>query len=476
MSCVAAECVYECLVGSVDCNGDPSDGCEVETGADPLNCGSCGQMCSASLPSSAGVCEAGECAFGCDMGWGDCNSDLWTGEGDGCEADLNSSAVHCGICSDPCPTGCVDGTCPGRGDEYCTLGGGDLVDPRELALAGDGSGFMAVVREASSSELILLRLDGVGRQVGIVDRFSDDDIVSFDIAHDGSHYVLVWNDRETNELRGARYDDSGTRTEAPTTLASGVFQYARVQAHDGAGEVVVGLREQAYWVSASEALGSGTTARALPGASDHSVGFVSPVADGYVGVGTNYITGLEVWPDGRWDATGTRFDASMNELEMPASLDPGLSVFDTSTATLVAAGGGSLFAASATASALGGPRLYVVPFDAAGRPSPPVQPVATVVGAHALGSDDFGAWLIHASADSAPAIHLRQLDTFGAATSWERVVATRGGFLREPEVEAGTEGALALWIWSSVSGGPDLQQVQGVFVARSDLSITRPCD
>lgn len=480
-SCVAGACVYDCLVGSADCNGDPADGCEATLADAPLNCGACGRVCPASLPHSAGACEAGECAFACGAGWADCNRDLWTGAGDGCEVDLSVSDAHCGVCGDPCPAGCFDGMCPGRGSEYCVYFGADLVDPRDLALAGDGSGFLLVVREHATSELVVLRMDGAGRALAEVDRFAAADIDAFDLAYDGSRYVLLWLDGVTNELVASRYDAAGVRDEGPAALATGEFLYAGVRAHDGLGEVLVGVRDQGFWISAAEPLGSGTTVRPLPSSVDAKFAFLSPVMSGYVAVGTSLdSTASAAWPDGRWRGHWTRFDTVGSELGAPALLDPTLGLLDSHHTTLVAAGSGALFAGVAGYSSTGVPGLHVVAFDSSGQAAMPIEPLATAaapvaIGDLALGSDAFGAWLAHTSSNE-PAVYLRQLDASGAALPWRGTVATRGGFLRSTEVAVSAEGALVLWRWSAASGGPAVTEVQGVFVARSDLSITRPCD
>ena len=67
-SCVAADAaagcatdgtcrVFACEYGFADCNGDYDDGCEVDTLADPTNCGGCGIAC-----GGGGSCTDGRCA------------------------------------------------------------------------------------------------------------------------------------------------------------------------------------------------------------------------------------------------------------------------------------------------------------------------------------------------------------------------------------------------------------------------------
>ena len=110
--CSDGDCTLgACTEGWSDCDGDPSNGCEVNTARADDNCGECGRVCQ--LPNATAVCRAGECVVGsCDGGWGDCNPDPLNG----CESGLNSTS-HCGGCDIPCSPrpnavmGCQTGSC-----------------------------------------------------------------------------------------------------------------------------------------------------------------------------------------------------------------------------------------------------------------------------------------------------------------------------------------------------------------------------
>ncbi len=112
--------------------GDGSGGCPAGQSAcgatgcsdpmtDPMNCGHCGNGCTAHAHQVA-VCAAGVCgAATCAPGFGDCNHDPT----DGCEVDL-STATNCGACGTVCsaPTAlCVPMT-TGAGDAGTTADGG----------------------------------------------------------------------------------------------------------------------------------------------------------------------------------------------------------------------------------------------------------------------------------------------------------------------------------------------------------------
>jgi hypothetical protein len=98
-----------CSTGYEDCDRQPENGCEVDLFHDPLHCGACtGAACS--LPNADPICANRVCAIRtCQTGWGDCNGVVR----DGCETDLNSTAMHCGQCRKACAQGtvCMNGTC-----------------------------------------------------------------------------------------------------------------------------------------------------------------------------------------------------------------------------------------------------------------------------------------------------------------------------------------------------------------------------
>jgi hypothetical protein len=76
-------------------------------------CGACDNDCSKlGLPFGPNMqygCLGATCSTSCVQNFGECNGDVT----DGCETDLASSLVHCGVCNHPCATGqtCQGGTC-----------------------------------------------------------------------------------------------------------------------------------------------------------------------------------------------------------------------------------------------------------------------------------------------------------------------------------------------------------------------------
>jgi hypothetical protein len=102
-ACVAGSCaITGCNAGTANCNGLPADGCEVNTGSDPLNCGGCLQACSA--PNATSGCASGQCTIaGCNAGWGNCNAVV----ADGCEDNLGNDVSNCGACGTKCSSLCA---------------------------------------------------------------------------------------------------------------------------------------------------------------------------------------------------------------------------------------------------------------------------------------------------------------------------------------------------------------------------------
>jgi len=116
-SCAAGACQYTCLDSFADCDGDPSNGCEVDTRTDLTHCGACGRQCP-SGPRSSPTCAAGACGIACAPGYADCDGDA----ANGCEVDPMSSATHCGACGRACASGqqCEAGLCCAARERNCS--------------------------------------------------------------------------------------------------------------------------------------------------------------------------------------------------------------------------------------------------------------------------------------------------------------------------------------------------------------------
>ena len=107
-TCVAGACGFLCDVGFADCDGDASNGCEVDLRVTTAHCGACGTAC-AGRPNAAATCAAGTCGFSCAAGRADCDGDATNG----CEVDTGTDRANCGACGTTCPTpaNAVQSTC-----------------------------------------------------------------------------------------------------------------------------------------------------------------------------------------------------------------------------------------------------------------------------------------------------------------------------------------------------------------------------
>lgn len=124
-SCQAFQCVLAaCQAGFGNCDGVAGNGCEADLGSDPLHCGSCTTPCAAA-PNSQAVCAAAACTQGgCLPGFSDCNGDLATPGGNGCEVATATDPSNCGTCGTACNLPhaspfCSQGQC---GTAFCDAG------------------------------------------------------------------------------------------------------------------------------------------------------------------------------------------------------------------------------------------------------------------------------------------------------------------------------------------------------------------
>ena len=111
-ACAAGACgVASCEPGYGDCDGTAANGCEVDTRTSVAHCGACGMACAARANATVS-CAAGACAFTCATGFADCDGEA----SNGCEVNLGSDTAHCGSCATRCTVAngtaaCTAGAC-----------------------------------------------------------------------------------------------------------------------------------------------------------------------------------------------------------------------------------------------------------------------------------------------------------------------------------------------------------------------------
>ena len=107
-ACLAGVCGSNCNPGMGDCDNKPANGCEARFENDLAHCGGCGKACRNN--NAVATCEKGVCTLQCKPNFVDCNND----PSDGCEANLLADGKHCGGCGMVCPQNtpyCKGGQC-----------------------------------------------------------------------------------------------------------------------------------------------------------------------------------------------------------------------------------------------------------------------------------------------------------------------------------------------------------------------------
>lgn len=104
--CALGGCSYACLATFGDCDGNVANGCESSLRT-VAHCGTCTLPCE--IDNGVGACSpTAMCTVvSCMTGFADCDH----AADNGCEADLGFNRLHCGTCGHVCTKACVDGAC-----------------------------------------------------------------------------------------------------------------------------------------------------------------------------------------------------------------------------------------------------------------------------------------------------------------------------------------------------------------------------
>jgi len=109
-ACSMGACSY--LYGN--CNNNPSDGCERSLSGDVANCGACGNVCNGTNGTPS--CSSGACSITCSSNYRNCDGNL----SNGCEVNINTDPNNCGNCGTTCTYGCTNGRCNTPCSAYCS--------------------------------------------------------------------------------------------------------------------------------------------------------------------------------------------------------------------------------------------------------------------------------------------------------------------------------------------------------------------
>jgi hypothetical protein len=106
-SCTAGGCgIAMCQSGRADCDGMFSTGCETNIASNLMACGGCGLACN---PAHANAqCLNGTCGISsCQAPYRDCNVKVT----DGCEVNIQTDPMNCGSCGNVCALANATSTC-----------------------------------------------------------------------------------------------------------------------------------------------------------------------------------------------------------------------------------------------------------------------------------------------------------------------------------------------------------------------------
>lgn len=119
-ACAAGNCVVgTCFFGFSNCDGIMANGCEVNIVTDNSNCGVCGNVCSFANATSA--CVNAACSLvACNSGFGNCDGN----PSNGCEINLNTSVNNCGSCGNVCNLANATASCSGGSCAVASCNGG----------------------------------------------------------------------------------------------------------------------------------------------------------------------------------------------------------------------------------------------------------------------------------------------------------------------------------------------------------------
>jgi hypothetical protein len=464
--CEAGACGFRCEAGRADCNGDDSDGCEVEPATDPNHCGDCSSRCEVAGPNVVAVCVESTCGATCEESFGDCNFD----RDDGCEIDLRSDASHCGFCSNACTTECIGAICVGD-TAPCVFHSNEAPRPVSVEVASDGDGFLVAWTDFENEGLWIAPLDRFGRPSGEAVRVADmKSWWRFGLGFDGSSFVVAWEDEDAPQVLARRYaSDAAAQGDPIVVSAADPHSIAVV---DGTDALILFDGGYARWPASSAGV---EPPAALPGSPIATVGVRLP--EGWILFWAEETPGMT-----QLRLHTATLDASA-AITSSAELDPTLVLGSGLPFTAARSGDGALLAMQGSMQTIGGvPILMTLAFDRFGAPSNAGGSLAwkrpldlEPVSQFSLAGDDGGSWLAAMrSLDLPRPLLLSRLDEDGATAGLTAEVDVRPGFHRLDTASNG-EGVAIAWSWRSSAGGPDLHALEGSFMTHAG-AIVRPCD
>ncbi|MGE0789820.1 MAG: hypothetical protein AB7S26_29375, partial [Sandaracinaceae bacterium] len=192
LTCVSSTCGFNCQAGYDDCDAVAGNGCEANLDSNVMHCGMCGRACAGM--GASWVCASGDCEVGgCDPLFGDCDMV----DANGCERALTDVA-NCGLCGRTCGGMNATWSCPAGVCNVATCAAGyddcDGVDANgcESVLATDDLNCGACGNACMGDETCV---------AGSCTRWLDVDVSqTLGCAVNAAHQVFCWGDDISGQL------------------------------------------------------------------------------------------------------------------------------------------------------------------------------------------------------------------------------------------------------------------------------------
>ncbi len=457
-ACVSGACQYTCLPGSGDCDHDlavPSgNGCETQLSTSPGNCGACGTTCTNTRPNAIAACSAGVCSARCEPAYGDCNFDLTSAAGNGCETDLRTSATSCGECYKACSTTCTSSSCAGELAE-CSLFASQSPRPVGLATASDGTHSALAWWDFDNKGLWVALLGSHGQTViGARRVLTVPTGARPALSFDGTSFVLGWSTATVNGLSLQRLSrsslaDEGALVQLSLPTAPGLV-YGASKAGRAAFMAWTNTLASVYVFVWPQGQPQPDAPRlvSLPGTVDSAATAFAAVRDGFV----------LAWVAQKASPTaGFPVEKRLGTLRLAPDGTPGTSAIDATPGSLSLQNGVTLTSMGERALLVGVEggvfRLRTLVLDETGAPFGTAGQfgwnvlVTNFDGSASAGGDSAGAWLLERAwaVGGTNELRFRRVDAAGQTVGIPKRISSISGQPALQLSSSGAAGALGLW-------------------------------
>ena len=483
-SCVIGVCQYACLPGFGDCDSNlqlaAGNGCEAKLSTNANHCGSCGKLCTDTRPNAMAACTNGTCRARCDPLYGDCNFDLKSPTGDGCETDLRSTANSCGECGKVCSTTCTSGACFGDLAE-CRLFSSQSPRIYNLAIASDGTNTALAWWDFDNDGLWVALVGPRGQSLSAPRRLLGMPTpIRPALSFDGTSFVLAWATSTVpgmtlQRLSRAQLVDEGT----PVHLAFATTPAAIYGASRAGRAAFMGWNNTLQSVTVviwrhGQAQPDAPRVVSIPGTPESAVTGFASVRDGFV---------LAWVARQASPQPGVPPEKRLGTLRLALDGTPGASSIDPSPLSFYLHNGVHISSMGDRAMLIGVEghqnNLRSLVLDETGTPLGSAGQfawnllVSQTEGERMVGGDPSGAWLLESARQVSPGLRARRLSPAGQTVGIPKMIFAGLGPPYLQITSFGSAGALVLWT-RSVST-PDFISVLGTAFIDASGMVNTAC-